>query len=160
MQLKPNICCYYLHPSYSSQLHLKSHQIIMMVFDAHYNYLQPSSNVLKQSICQRCDFSGASSQGWKFWDLRIALPPQSVVYLLGQTVSEMPYCICFRLFLIYTSSMRNNHTWEGIQSRTLQMKCMRSGLPSEVHLPQSSGSSPSPRSLLSAHIPVYLHPRW
>lgn len=40
------------------------------------------------------------------------------------------------------------------------MKCMRSGLPSGVHLPQSSGSIPSPRSLLSAHTPVYLHPRW
>lgn len=72
----------------------------------------------------------------------------------------MSHCICFRLFLIYTSSMRNNHTWEGIPSRTLQMKCMKNGLPSEVHLPQSSGSSPSPRSLLSAHILVYLHPRW
>lgn len=87
----------------------------------------------------------------KFWDLTIALGWTNNFW-----DAELHYA--FGYFWYYTRCMRNYHT--RIPSRTLEMKCMRSGLPSEVHLPQSNGSIPSPRSLLSAHTPVYLHPRW
>lgn len=49
------------------------------------------------------------------------------------------------------------------QMRVCKKRCFKCSLvylPNEVHLLQSSGSSPGPQSLLSAHTPVYLHPRW